>query len=139
MTVDDLKMLVSEAVRRAELLQDLGSPGAREAWRELSQIEEKLAHLQPADSAGGGFARRGAIHAAIQARDFDRAEALLADFRAEGESSARLVEPLAALLTEHLAAVQSRFPYAARQHGWSEVRRFSRLVAERGGRPLMVA
>lgn len=139
MNLDDLNMLVSETVRRAELLEDLASPSAREAWSELSLIEERLARMQPPESAGGGFARRGAIHAAIKAQNLDRAEALIRDFTSEGETSAKLVVPLKKLVEEELSAFGRRFPFATRQHGIGELRRWSKIVSERRGKPLLVA
>ena len=84
MTLDELNLLVTQAIRRAELLEELGAPTIKDAWAEVSLIEEQLALKQEASSAGGYFARRGAVNAAFEAGDVERAEMLMEYFDREG-------------------------------------------------------
>ncbi len=89
MTVDLLYPLVSEAIRRAETLEDLQAPGAHAAYLDLSLLEERIADALPASDPEGGIARRGAVRAAIAAEDFARARDLVERFLAEvGEGDA---------------------------------------------------
>lgn len=83
MNVDLLYPLVSEAIRRAETLEDLHAPGARAAYSDLSLLEERIAEALPADDPEGGVARRGAVRAAMAAEDFARARELVERFLGE--------------------------------------------------------
>lgn len=138
MTLDDLNLLVTQAIRRAELLEELGAPTVKEAWAEVSLIEEQLALKQEASSAGGYFARRGAVNAAFKAGDVDRAEMLLEYFDREGPATVESLSQFREELTRHLKLYATRFPFAARKYGVEEMRRIEKLVAERGGVSLMV-
>ena len=68
-TEDELDRLVSIAIQRAEILDDLHSPAAEEAWREVMLFEEQLARITPAAEMAGGVARVGAVRAALSAGD----------------------------------------------------------------------
>jgi hypothetical protein len=74
LTEDELDTLVSVAIRRAEVLDETGSPLADETWREVMVYEERLASITPADEIPGGIARVGAVTAALAAGE--RHEAL---------------------------------------------------------------
>lgn len=76
MTVEQLYPLVTEAIIRAETLQELKAPGARSAFMDVSMLEAKIADLVPADDPEGLVARHGAVRAAVSAGDFDRAATL---------------------------------------------------------------
>jgi CheY-like chemotaxis protein len=100
MTVMDIEMLyplVSDAIKRAEVLQDLGAPGAREAYLDVSLLEERIADLIPAADQEGAIARRGAINAALSAHAFDRARSPLARYSAEPDAGTDLRAALAGL------------------------------------------
>ncbi len=74
MNLETLYPLVTEAIRRAEVLDELGAPGAQHAYLDVSLLEERIANLLPVSDAEGAIARRGAVSAAIAAHEFRRAE-----------------------------------------------------------------
>jgi len=90
MNLDALYPLVTEAIRRAEVLDDLNAPGARDAHRDVSLLEEEIANLLSASSTEGAIARRGAVRAANAAGDFRRAQELATRFSTEAETSESL-------------------------------------------------
>jgi DNA-binding protein HU-beta len=94
--IDTLYPLVTEAIRRAEVLEDLNAPGARDAWRDVSRLEERIATLLSSAGMQGAIARRGAVRAAIAGAEFQRAIELADRFRHEDG----VTEALAALLDE---------------------------------------
>lgn len=83
MDTELLYPLVSEAIRRAETLEDLGASGARSAYLDVSLLEEKVAEVLPASDPEGALARRGAVRAALAAKDLARARQLAERFLAE--------------------------------------------------------
>lgn len=72
---DDLNAKVSEAIRRAEQLDDAGMD-SRSAWTMVSSFEDRLAAVFPTSEPEGRIARRGAVRAALAAGDRERAESL---------------------------------------------------------------
>ena len=76
MDIETLYPLVTEAIRKAEVYEDIGAPGAMDAHRDVSLLEERVAKLLPASNPEGALARRGAVRAAVAAHDFARADAL---------------------------------------------------------------
>lgn len=66
-TEDELDVLVSIAIRRAELLDDVGSPAAGDAWDEVGFYEQRLADITPPHDVAGGVSRVGAVRAALAA------------------------------------------------------------------------
>jgi DNA-binding CsgD family transcriptional regulator len=83
MDIDTLYPLVTDAIRRAEVLEELNAPGARDAYLDVSLLEERIARLLPPSNQEGMIARRGAVNAAIAARAYDRARQLVARYAAE--------------------------------------------------------
>jgi DNA anti-recombination protein RmuC len=81
---------VSEAIRRAETLEDLRDPGASSAYLDVSLIEERIAEALPATDPEGALARRGAVRAALSANDFARAQQLVEKFLAEAGDNTEL-------------------------------------------------
>lgn len=67
LTEEELDTLVSIAIRRAELLDEIGSPAATDAWAEVMAYEERISAITPADDIMGGIARAGAVRAALAA------------------------------------------------------------------------
>ena len=130
MSLEFLYPLVTEAIRRAEILEDLHAPGVHTAYLDVSLLEEKVAELLPASDPEGALARRGAVRAALAAREPGRAQQLAERFLAEAD--AELQASLRSLFeeTEHSAAV--RFPRVAATVGMSEVRRLARALNEQG-------
>jgi hypothetical protein len=132
MSLDFLYLLVTEAIRRAEALEDLRAPGMHNAYSEVSLLEEKVAELLPASDPEGALARRGAVRAALAAREPGRAQKLTERFLAEAEADAELQAGLRSLFeeTEHSTAL--RFPRVAATVGMAEVRRLTRALVEQG-------
>ncbi len=97
MNIDTLYPLVTEAIRRAEALEDIGAPDARVAFSEVSRLEERIASLLPLVDYEGIVARRGAVRAAIKAHEFGRAQELAARFEGEAGVDDALAADLAAL------------------------------------------
>ena len=100
MDIESLYPLVTEAIRRAEIFDDLNAPGARDAHRDVSLLEEQIATLLPASNTEGAIARRGAVRAAIAAGDFQRAEALAARFSADADTNKSLRRELGEMAKE---------------------------------------
>lgn len=76
MDLETLYRVVTERITSAEALAELGAPGAADAFRDVSLVEDQIASQCSADSIEGELARRGAIRAAINAGDLDRARGL---------------------------------------------------------------
>ncbi|MGA2741438.1 MAG: hypothetical protein ABSG65_28890 [Bryobacteraceae bacterium] len=83
METDELNTLVTDAIWRAEELDDGCNAAAPQAWAEVSSIEEKLAKAFPASDVQGKIARRGAVRAAFKAGDHARAHILAAAYLEE--------------------------------------------------------
>lgn len=132
MSLEILYPLVTEAIRRAEMLEDLRAPGVHTAYSDVSLLEEKVAELLPASDPEGALARRGAVRAALAARELGRAQQLAKRFLAETDADIELQTGLRSLFEEmeHSAAV--RFPRVAATVGMSEVRRLAREINEQG-------
>lgn len=67
----ELNKRVTSAIIRAERLES--GPEATLAFREVSEIEEKIAQLTSPDSLEGSIARLGVITAALSSGDWRRA------------------------------------------------------------------
>lgn len=94
MDLDTLYLLVTEAIRRAEVLTDLRAPGAPAAHMDVSLLEERIADLVPALDPEGAIARRGAVRAAAAAGDASRARALATRYGAEAGAGSDLAREL---------------------------------------------
>jgi tetratricopeptide (TPR) repeat protein len=108
-SIEFLYPQVSEAIRRAEILEDRGDPGASSAYLEVSLIEERIAEALPASDPEGALARRGAVRAAAAAKDPVRTQQLVDRFFAEAEGNVELQAELLQFLADlyrQLAAAQ---------------------------------
>lgn len=136
MNLESLYPLVTEAIRRAEMLDDLGAPGASAAHLDVSLIEEKIAELLPASNPEGAVARRGAVRAALAAKEFARAQALAVRFIAQKDSAPELRAELASLEQEGERVTakrdQTRFPRVSKRYGIAEIRRLARALIQQG-------
>lgn len=83
LTEDELDILVSIGIRRAELLDDMRSPAAGDAWYEVMVYEEHLAMTTDPAEITGGVARAGAVRAALAAGKRSEAARLALMFLAE--------------------------------------------------------
>ena len=63
--IELLYPLITEAIRRAETLEDLRAPGAHSAYLDVSLLEERITEFLPACDPEGALARRGAVRAAL--------------------------------------------------------------------------
>ena len=79
---DNLNGLVSIAIRRAELLDEMRVPSAA-AWREVLLYEQQLAEITSASTIPGGIARVGAVSAALACGERQKAAQLAQRYRAE--------------------------------------------------------
>jgi hypothetical protein len=104
--VAELNMRVSEAIFRAEH-EAPDSPEAESAYRQVSELEEQLGELLPAEQLQGALARVGAVIAALRANDPLRA-AYLAAMYGQG-APADLTEQLREL-AEEADQLSRRFP-----------------------------
>ncbi|MFL6262870.1 MAG: hypothetical protein ACJ76Y_24490 [Thermoanaerobaculia bacterium] len=98
MSIESLYQLVSEAIRRAEWLDDLHDPGAQAAYLEVSRLEERIAEALPAIEPEGALARRGSVRAALAAGELNRAKELAERFLREDLANAELRAELLQLL-----------------------------------------
>lgn len=122
--------MVTEAIRRAETLEDLGAPGAPAAYLDVSLLEEKIAEALPASDPEGAVARRGAVRAALAARDPSRVRGLVDRFLAEAEADTSLKRELRDLAERTESWTASRFPLAARRWGLPEIRRVTQAFVQ---------
>jgi len=114
LTEEDLDVLVSIAIRRAELLEDARSPGAPEAWHEVMLYEERLAEITPAAEITGGIARVGAVRAALAAGQRSEAARLASLYMADASLPGERRESIKRALQEERERRSRRFPMLAR-------------------------
>jgi hypothetical protein len=114
---EELDTLVSIAISRAEVLDDMQSPAAVDAWAEVMAYEERLSAITSPAEITGGIARVGAVRAALAAGQRSEASHLAAQYLAES-----------ALPDERRTAIERVF----QQDQDSRARRFPALA--KGGR-----
>lgn len=123
MTIDQIYPMLTEAILRAETYEDLGLPNVRWAYQQVSQLEEKVAELLPASNSQGALARRGAVRAALSAKDLPRAQQLAARFLAETGLGEESCAEIRRIVREAEGAAVARFPKVAAFFGFSELER----------------
>jgi hypothetical protein len=104
METDELNTLVTEAIWRAEELE--AGDIARQAWNEVSSLEEKLANALPASEPQGRIARRGAVQSALKAGDDVRAHALADSYLADEAAPESLNAALREILEQGSQAAE---------------------------------
>lgn len=132
MEVDSLNTLVSGAIWRAEQLEEHGIGSASQAWLEVSRLEEELARALPVSQPEGRIARRGAVRAALKARDYARARGLADAFTAEAGVPRSLTKALRELLEEEDRSLSRRFRHAAKLHTLDEARALAKRTHQAG-------
>ena len=120
MTIDTLNMLVTGAIWRAEQLDEM-SMAACSAWMEVSKFEEALAKAIPVEDPEGRIARRGAVRAALKAKQHTRARELAVQYTAEEGVTKSLCADLRGILESDAKELSERFPHAAKHHTPSEL------------------
>lgn len=139
MDLDSLYLLVTEGIRRAEVLSELSAPGASAAHLDVSLLEERIAEQLPASDAEGAIARRGAVRAAVAAGDLSRARRLVTRYVAEVDIGPELHAELVALAdgsgrtaSERERSLEARYPHVSVTVGIGEVRRLARAWISQG-------
>lgn len=131
MDVDTLHSLVSSAIWRAEQLDDLGVTSTA-TWAEVSSLEEQLAAVLPVSEPEGKIARRGAVRAALEAKEYERAQRLTERYSAEAGVAKSLREALRKMLADDTRALATRFRYAVRRLPVEEARSLARRLRAGG-------
>lgn len=139
MNVDSLHTLVTGAIWRAEQLEEHQVSSAPLAWAEVSKLEEELARALPASQPEGRIARRGAVRAALKARDYARADALAKCYLSEKETPKTLRAAIRELLEEEARTLAGQFRYAAKQHAVRDARELARRLQQGGAFGLAAA
>lgn len=137
MTIDDLYPLVTDAILRANALEDLGAPGAAQAQLDVSHIEEQIAELLPASDPEGAIARRGAIRAAGKANDYARARSLADRYLADPEARPQLRDEIVAILAANEDPMSAHHRRVVARVGADRLRRMTQRLASQGS-PLPV-
>lgn len=95
MSIEALYESVTEAILRAEALEERGMPSeVSAAYLRVSFLEEEIANLVPPSDPEGAIARRGAVRASLKARLPVHARDLAERFAAEAEAPAALLAEL---------------------------------------------
>ena len=114
---EELDMLVSFAIRRAELLTEQGpsvANAARAAWAEVQLYEERLAELTKAEDLFGGVARVGAVSAALAAGQDEVAIRLKERYLSAISLPEERRKAIDRAFEQHYARQAARYPYAAK-------------------------
>jgi len=132
MSTNALNILVTGAIWRAEQLEEQGIRSAPLAWAEVSSLEEELARALPASQPEGRIARRGAVRAALKARDVVRAQALAESYLAEKGVPETLQTALRGILEVEARSLSDRFRYAAKHYDLGDARHLARWFQQAG-------
>jgi hypothetical protein len=127
----DLDTLVSIAIRRAEVLEDVGSPSTQEAWLEVLAYEERLAAITPASDIAGGIARAGAVHAALSSGRREEAERLAHTYLSDPSLPTERRMAIERAFEDDTKRLAAHFPALARNGRLGEVQAWRREVAKR--------
>lgn len=130
---NDLDTLVSIAIRRAEVLEDVNSPNAQEAWLEVLAYEERLAVITPATDIAGGIARAGAVHAALAAGRREEAERLAKEYLTDPSLPAERRIAIERAFEDDNKRLAAYFPALAKSGRLGEVQAWRREVAKSVG------
>lgn len=114
MTLDDLYSQVTTEILRAEHLDGVDQDAASASYLRVSELEEKIAKLLPADNEEGAAARRGVVTAALSAGDALRAFTFANRYIMEDGATEVLRKDLRRLKEESLAAIRNEAQRFAR-------------------------
>lgn len=118
---DQLDILVSIAIRRAEILDETKSPAACEAWREVMVYEKRLAAITLPEEIPGGVARVGAVAAALAAGERQEAARLAERYLAEHAFPFERRAALDRVFREDRQRLAERFPALAKSGRMAEL------------------
>jgi hypothetical protein len=130
LTEDELDTLVSVAIRRAEILEELKSPRATDAWSEIMAYEERLAEITRPEDISGGVARVGAVTAALAAGRRSEASRLASRYLAEGQLPAERRAAIQRAFEEDQERLARRFPALSRTGRLAELAEWRALAAK---------
>jgi hypothetical protein len=133
-TEDELDTLVSIAIRRAELLDDIHSPAADDAWHEVMVWEQRLAAITEPSGVAGGVARVGAVWAALAAGNRAEAERLASKYLAESPLPAERQEAIARVFQEDQERLSQRYPALAKSGRLAELAEWRASVTSQNPR-----
>lgn len=105
MSLDLLYPQVTDAIERAEALEEAGALGTRAAFLDVSFLEEEIASELLASVVEGMLARRGAVRAAIKAGAFARATDLAERFVAEKDLPVEIAREIGVMVAEAVDAL----------------------------------
>ena len=128
LTEDELDTLVSIAIRRAEILEDMRSPAATDAWQEVMLYEERLAMLTPAAEITGGVARVGAVRAALAAGQRLDAARLASQYLDDDTLPTERRAAIGQVFDEDQERLAQRFPALAKRGRLAELHEW-RIIA----------
>lgn len=120
-TLDELYTKVSDAIYRAEGLEDVDPAAAAMAYFRVSVLEEEIAELLGPDDEEGAAARRGVLTAAMRAGQPTRASDFAARYLAEAGIPDHLRRDLEALQEKANAASRTDIP-SVQPHARFELR-----------------
>ena len=106
MSLDLLYPQVTDAIERAEALDDAGALGVRGAYLDVSFLEEEIAAETLASVVEGMVARRGAIRAAIKAGALARASDLAERYGVEHGLPEQIAQEIGVMAAEALDALK---------------------------------
>jgi hypothetical protein len=133
LTEDELDTLVSIAIRRAEILEELQSPRASDAWSEIMAYEERLAEITRPEEIPGGVARVGAVTAALAAGRRSEASRLASRYLAEAQLSGERRAAIQRAFQEDQERLARRFPALSKSGRLAELAEW-RAIASRSQR-----
>jgi hypothetical protein len=118
---DELDALVSIAIHRAEILDEMQSPAAHDAWHEVMVYEERLATITDPGEVPGGVARVGAVTAALAAGRRSEAARLASRFLAEESLPSERRAAIQRAFHEDQERLARRFPALAKSGRLAEL------------------
>jgi hypothetical protein len=130
LTEDELDTLVSIAIRRAEILDELKSPGASEAWSEIMVYEKRLAEITRPEELPGGVARVGAVTAALAAGRRSEASRLASLYLADPQLPPERRAAIQRAFQEDQERLARRFPALSKSGRLAELAEW-RAIASR--------
>ena len=131
LTEDELDVLVSIAIRRAEVLEETRSPAANEAWREVMVYEERLAAITRPEEMPGGVARAGAVAAALSAGERQEAARLASQYLAEDPLPVERRAAIERAFQEDRERLARRFPALAKSGRLAELDEWRATASKR--------
>lgn len=129
LTEEELDVLVSIAIRRAEFLDDVSSPSAGDAWHEVMLYEEQLSAITKPMDVPGGIARVGAVSAALAAGRRSDADKLAEGYLSDAQLPEERRLAISRALKEDEEEFNKHYPLLAKRGLLNELRNWRQSVA----------